>query len=126
MKVIVAGPRKITDFEVVEEAIQLSGYCVTLLISGGAVGVDKLGEEWAKQRGVPIHPEHPDWKIGHVFDPGAGKERNRRMARMADALVAVWDGRSRGTSNMIAEMKALGKPVYTHYYVPQKPRAPIT
>ena len=42
----------------------------------------------------------------------AGILRNRKMAKYADALIAVWDGLSRGTANMIAEMEALGKPVF--------------
>ena len=34
------------------------------------------------------------------------------MAEYGDALIAVWDGKSRGTQNMIDIMKAFGKPVY--------------
>jgi hypothetical protein len=36
------------------------------------------------------------------------------MAQYADALVAVWDGESRGTDHMIGEMQKLGKPVSVH------------
>jgi hypothetical protein len=34
------------------------------------------------------------------------------MAKYADALIAVWDGKSRGTKNMIDEAKKLGLKVY--------------
>jgi len=37
--------------------------------------------------------------------------RNREMAKYADCLLAIWDGISTGTGNMIYEMRALGKPV---------------
>ena len=38
--------------------------------------------------------------------------RNREMAEYADALLAVWDGESKGTANMILEMHRMGKPVF--------------
>jgi hypothetical protein len=37
--------------------------------------------------------------------------RNAEMAQFADGLLAFWDGESRGTDNMIQQMKRLGKPV---------------
>jgi hypothetical protein len=33
------------------------------------------------------------------------------MAAVADALVAFWDGQSRGTADMIRLMQTAGKPV---------------
>ena len=32
------------------------------------------------------------------------------MAKYADAAVIIWDGKSRGTQNMIKEMERAGKP----------------
>ena len=40
--------------------------------------------------------------------------RNHEMVEYADALVAVWDGKSRGTQHMILNMQKTGKPVYVH------------
>lgn len=123
MKVIVAGSRHITDYRVVEEAIAASGYAITLLISGCADGVDSLAIDWAKANGVKYDKRPAAWRTpGSVYLPEAGKERNRQMAKMADALVAVWDGLSPGTSNMIAEMKALGKPVFVLRWAPEPKR----
>lgn len=34
------------------------------------------------------------------------------MAGYADALIAIWDGKSRGTAHMIETMKKLGKPTF--------------
>jgi predicted Rossmann fold nucleotide-binding protein DprA/Smf involved in DNA uptake len=126
MKVIVAGSRSITDYVVVEEAIIASEYAITLLISGGADGVDGLGVEWAKLHGVPYIQKNAVWRSSTgAYLPEAGKERNRLMAKAADACVAVWDGRSPGTSNMIAEMKILGKPVFVRRWAPEPRRADI-
>lgn len=98
MKVIIAGSRTITHYEDVWDAVKDSGFGFTEVVSGGAKGVDQLGEQWAHEHGVPIVRFIPEWtKYGHA----AGPMRNDKMARYAEALVAVWDGESRGTKNMI-------------------------
>lgn len=117
MKVIIAGSRHITDTRIVFFALGLSGIVTANLVtaktveivSGGCRGVDKSGEEFALSYGLPYKIFHADWKGNGV---AAGPMRNREMATYADALVAVWDGKSRGTKNMIEEMKRLKKPVF--------------
>ena len=53
----------------------------------------------------------PDWdKDGR----SAGYKRNAEMAEYADALIAVWDGDSKGTKHMIECMNKLNKKVYIH------------
>jgi hypothetical protein len=54
MKVIVAGSRSIEDPDLIEYAIGESGFHVSELVSGCALGVDRLGVEWALEAGVPI------------------------------------------------------------------------
>lgn len=107
MKVIVAGSRSVTSYEAVAAAIVSSKFTITELVSGGARGVDRLGERWAVEHNVPIKQFLPDWSRGK----SAGMVRNREMANYAEALVAVWDGSSRGTANMIVEAKRRGLPV---------------
>jgi len=104
MKVIIAGSRGITDVRLVARAIEASGFEVTEVVSGGAAGVDRLGERWAARRGIPVRRFLPDWSQGKA----AGPLRNRRMAAYADALVALWDGASRGTASMIREARTRG------------------
>src|SRR5438105_219706 len=88
MRVIVAGSRSISDPLLVAEAVNRSGFIVTRVISGGAAGVDRLGEQWAMERGITIERYLPDWSLGR----GAGFIRNQKMAENAEALIAVWDG----------------------------------
>jgi hypothetical protein len=38
------------------------------------------------------------------------------MAGMADALIAVWDGKSRGTKNMIETAQSMGLKLHVHRY----------
>ncbi len=80
-------------------------------ISGMCVGPDMLGERWAKENGVPIERFPADWER---YRRRAGYVRNELMADNAEALLALWDGRSRGTRNMIdiARRKGLLAVVY--------------
>lgn len=98
MKVIIAGGRDITCPFVVGQAVEASGFTVSEVVSGGARGVDSLGEAWAKANGVGIKSFPADWcKYGR----GAGPIRNAEMAEYADALIAIWDGKSPGTADMV-------------------------
>lgn len=108
VKVVIAGSRTIVDYNVVTHAMRASGLVPTEIVSGGARGVDWLGEQWAATRGLPIRRFPADWIIGRH----AGFLRNTDMAEYADALVAVWDGNSRGTAHMIEAMRKRGKRVF--------------
>ncbi|MEI6388155.1 MAG: SLOG family protein [Spirochaetota bacterium] len=110
MKVIVAGSRSITDLSVVEEAIHLSGFTITEVVCGDARGVDSLGEEWADLHDVPVKHFPADWSQGKM----AGFSRNNHMADYAEALVAVWDSKSKGTGHMIAIARSRKLPVFVH------------
>lgn len=111
MKVIIAGSREITDLAEVHRAIVKSEFDITQVVSGGARGVDRLGEQAASQRHIPVAIFLADWD---GLGKAAGFIRNKNMATYADALIAVWDGESKGTAHMIKTMEALGKPVYVY------------
>jgi len=125
-KVIIAGSRDITDLTVVQLAHAnamkvwwdeqvMKPLVEWEVVSGGARGVDQLGEELGRLLSLPVKRFPAAWsKLGKV----AGLTRNKQMAEYADALIAVWDGASRGTGHMITTMNRLGKPVYIH--IPEK------
>lgn len=111
MKVIVAGGRDYHDYDVVCSAIADSGFKVTMIISGGATGVDTLAEYYAEENQLPNQVFMADWT---THGKAAGPIRNRTMAEHADALVAIWNGESPGTKNMIETAKKKGLKVYVH------------
>jgi hypothetical protein len=120
MKVIIAGSRDITDYNVVKEAMdsfmekldyQGPMLAITEVVSGTARGADSLGEEWANNRGVPIKRMPANW--AH-HGKSAGYIRNSEMAMYADALVALWDNKSRGTGHMIDLAYKYDIPVFIH------------
>lgn len=109
MRVVIAGSRSIDDYALVLKGIERSGFDITEVVSGKAVGVDTLGEVWAKAHGVPVIERRAQW---NVYGKRAGRIRNAQMADIAEAAVVVWDGISPGSKNMIDEMNKRDKPVY--------------
>ena len=108
MKVIIAGSRGIIDYNIVKEAIEESGFQITEIVSGNARGVDKLGEKYAKENNIKIKQFIPDWSQGK----SAGFVRNKVMGDYSHALIALWDGESRGTKHMIDYAKKIGLKVF--------------
>ena len=125
MKVIVAGSRHITDYSLVSTVISntISRYNITVteIVSGCANGPDTLGEQWALENGIRVEPFEADWnditvpgakvktnKWGKKYNALAGFQRNERMAEYADVLIAIWDGKSHGTADMIKRAKNHG------------------
>lgn len=98
MKTIIAGSRDITDYELVKNAIKYSGFDITEVVCGNARGVDTLGKNWANSKGIPVKFFNANW---NTFGKSAGFRRNAEMAKYADALIAIWNGVSKGTFSMI-------------------------
>lgn len=115
MKLIVAGSRNITEYETVKTAIDNlvnQGMKITAIIEGTAKGVDRLASQYAIEHGIENIRVPAEWKLYHK---GAGSVRNQKMAEIGDALLALWDGSSRGTMNMINIANNKGIPVTVVY-----------
>lgn len=87
------------------------------IVCGMARGADKLGEQYAKERGYKVLYMPADWDID---GRSAGFKRNIKMAEYADALVAFWDGKSPGTRHMIETAKSKGLDIRVKRYVMRK------
>jgi hypothetical protein len=109
MKVIIAGCRYISSVLLIEQAVKESGFYITEVVSGGCRGIDICGEEWANVKCIRITIFNAEWK---KHGKKAGMMRNGVMAQYGDALIAIWDGESRGAKNMIDLMRKKNKPVY--------------
>lgn len=108
MKTIIAGSRGITVIRLVRQAVLESKFEITEVVSGAARGVDTLGEQFAKESGIPVTRFPADWTR---YGRSAGPIRNRAMAEYADALIAITTG-SRGTASMIALAESHGLRVF--------------
>lgn len=110
--IIIAGSRGFNDSarlhsecdKVLEKVISENRPVV--VISGAAKGADKLGEQYAKERGFELRIFPADWDSHGKL---AGRIRNEEMAQEADGAIVFWDGSSPGSAHMIRVMKLLGK-----------------
>lgn len=84
----------------------------TIIVSGGAIGVDLVAQKAAEARGMKVDIFMPDWT--HQ-GRAAGPIRNRTIVENCDALVAFWDGVSAGTKNSIDLAQNMRKPVTIIY-----------
>jgi hypothetical protein len=100
MKIIIAGGRTFNDYALLCQNCNktLSLQTEIEIVSGTANGADKLGEQYANENGYPIKKFPADWG---KYGKSAGYKRNEEMAKYADALIAFWDGKSKGTKHMI-------------------------
>ena len=91
MKLLIVGSRSITEFD-------LSPYItaeVETIISGGAGGVDTLAEKYADQHRLSKYIMRPRYDL---YGRGAPLKRNEQMVDLADAVLIIWDGQSKGTN----------------------------
>jgi hypothetical protein len=116
MRIIVAGGRDFTDYAYMRNTlVPLVKFTIRnrfevlerkdpnfsdepIIICGCASGADTMGETIAKEEGWKIERYPADWQ---KHGKSAGYKRNLEMAKVADKLIAYWDGKSRGTKHMI-------------------------
>ena len=99
MKTIIAGSRTASKREVWNALCQCPWTDeISCVISGCAQGADTIGASWANWKSIPVIEMPADWKS---HGRSAGMIRNKAMLDQADALLAIWDGHSPGTKNMI-------------------------
>ena len=99
-----------------EATYGIDPHTVWCVLSGKARGVDTLGEAWAKDHNIPIEEFPAMW---HTDGRGAGHVRNEKMAKKADALVAISEaqydgGISKGTKDMIQRARRHGLRTYVY------------
>ena len=80
---------------------------VTEIVSGGARGIDTAAAEYAKANGFVFTEFSPDYA---QFKKSAPLKRNLKIAQYADAVLAFWDGISKGTMQTMTLVKKLNKP----------------
>ena len=104
MKLLIAGSRGITTFDLTPYITE----DVDTIISGGAKGVDALAEQYADSHHLSKYIIQPKYK---QFGRVAPLKRNEEMINMADSVLVIWDGVSKGADYTIKYAKKSGKPI---------------
>lgn len=130
-KIIIAGGRDFIKYDVVRrvcDAMLSKTTDAVEIVSGGCssglktherpdgswvCGADGLGERYAEEKGLPVKLFIADWK---TFPNSAGPVRNWEMADYSNALIAFWDGQSKGTADIIRKAKEHGRRVRVFDY----------
>ena len=104
MKLLIVGSRSITNFD-------LTPYIpsdVDTVISGGAHGIDSLAEQYADSHRLSKYIVRPRYDL---YGRAAPLKRNEQMVDMADAVLVIWDGRSRGTRYTVRDARKKSKQI---------------
>lgn len=102
MKILIAGSRKIKSFDLSEYVPKSA----SLIISGGASGIDSVAEAYADKHRISKLIMRPEYNL---YGKGAPLKRSEQMVDLADLVIVIWDGVSRGTKHTIDYAKKCGK-----------------
>ena len=104
MKLLIAGSRSLKDFDI---SLVVSDD-VDTIICGGAEGVDLLAEQYADKQNISKYVIRPRYDI---YGRAAPIRRNEEMVDMADAVLIIWDGISKGAEYTAKYSKKKNKPL---------------
>ena len=123
MRIAVVGSRDYKHLDAVEQFVWEQER-TTVIVSGGAAGVDRAAVAEARRLRMPYEEYLPDW---NRFGKRAGAVRNAEIVRACDEVVAFWDERSPGTKITIEMARIAKKPVriYGRDGLPLQAKEPI-
>ena len=104
MKLLIAGSRSIEDYDL-EKYIPSEA---SMIITGGAKGVDMLAEKYADKKRISKLVLRPQYNLYGKFAP---IKRNEKMLEICDVALIIWDGSSKGTKYTKDYAKKIGKKV---------------
>ena len=105
MKLLVIGSRSIINFD-------LSDYIdpdTELIITGGASGIDTLAERFADKHNISKLVLRPKYNI---YQKAAPLKRNEKMVDIADEVLVIWDGKSKGTKYTLQYAQKQNKKIH--------------
>ena len=104
MKLLIIGSRCFEHFDLAEYIPEN----VELIISGGAKGIDSIAEKLADEHNISKLIIRPNYKL---YGKAAPLKRNEQMIDIADEILVIWDGHSKGTKYSINYAKKYNKPL---------------
>ena len=113
MKVAIIGSRKLT----VKNLEQYIPPDTTVIVSGGAKGVDTCAREYALSHGIKLIEFKPDY--ARYGGKAAPLKRNITIIENADLVLAFWDGVSHGTKDVIEKCHVMGIEVRVYMINPE-------
>ena len=103
MKVAIVGSRGINVSNIGE---YLPHEC-SEIVSGGARGVDSSAANFARESGIRLTLFLPEYQ---KYGRAAPIVRNKQLVDYSDMVIALWDGKSKGTLSVIKYCEQTRKP----------------
>lgn len=107
--ILICGSRNIVDLNI-SRYIRPSS--VGAVISGGAIGVDSIARDWAKQNDIEYIEYNPNYK---TFGRKAPLVRDEQMVNACDIVFAFWDLKSKGTEYTLKYAQSIGRKCIVHW-----------
>lgn len=113
MKLAIIGSRDFTDYDKARRVYKnFFEKFTTRIISGGAVGADRIGKKLAEEFKVEYIEFLPDWNgLGKL----AGMCRNTKIINSCEMALVFWNGYSKGTKDSLDKLASQKKPVFIIY-----------
>jgi hypothetical protein len=110
MNIAIVGSRSYNDYEKFKDKLKwyIDINKTDYIITGGAIGIDKLAERFAKENNIKIKIFLPEWK---EYGKKAGYIRNLEIVQNSDIVIAFWDGESKGTKLTMDIARGSKKPL---------------
>ena len=108
MKLGIVGSRTLNQKnvkEIISQVVEKSKNKIDEIVTGGANGVDSIAELYAKQNNIKCSVFLPQYE---TYGKRAPLIRNNVILENSDAILAIWDGESKGTLYTINRAKKLG------------------
>ena len=109
MRIGIIGSRNINSeqesYKIICESVPVN---CTEIVSGGAGGIDMLAERYAKENSLLFKRFEPEY---YKYGKSAPLMRNMQIIEYANYMLAFWDGKSRGTAQVIKICCEIDKPV---------------
>lgn len=82
------------------------------VVTGGAIGIDTIAEQWAKRHKIDWICFLPQYKVyGGKY---AALKRDEDMVNYCDELICFWDGKSKGTKYTMEYAQKIDKNIVLH------------
>lgn len=109
----IIGGRDFSDYQLVKSVLAKVKSEIITIVSGGAIGADTLGAQYANEFGIPLLLFVPEWD---KYGKRAAFLRNAQIIDASQAVIAFWDGFSKGTAHSIELAKRNDIPVHIVKY----------
>lgn len=126
-RVLVCGSRSIKSYGLVADVLDDAPFDIDKVVHGDAEGVDTSTDVYCRLNSIPVRGISPDYEKFSDRPGYAPLARNKKLMKMADAVIAIQEDNSSGTDHVIglatdagmdvAKTKWLNDGIEVYYFI---------